>query len=83
MQVLVVQECDMHAIIWTSPTCAYCTNAKNELKKRNISYEERIIGAGWTKEQLLKEVPNARTVPQIFMDNIYVGGYTQLMSYET
>ena len=73
----------MHAIIWSGPTCAYCKNAKAELNKRGISYEERIIGDGWTKEQLLESVPNARTVPQIFIDGIYVGGYTELMSYKT
>lgn len=80
---MALQEYNMSAIIWTSPTCAYCTNAKNELKKRNITYEERIIGAGWTKDQLLEVVPNARTVPQIFIDGIYVGGYNDLMSYKT
>ena len=73
----------MKAIIWSSPNCAYCKNAKLELKKRGIEFEERIIGVGWTKEQLLEAVPNARTVPQIFLDDIYVGGYTELMSYKT
>jgi len=71
------------AIIWSTPTCSFCKNAKAELTKRGIEYEERIIGVDWTKEQLLEVVPNARTVPQIFIDEIYVGGYTELMSYKT
>lgn len=78
-----LQEYNMKAIIWSTPTCSFCKNAKAELTKRGIEYEERIIGVDWTKEQLLEVVPNARTVPQIFIDEIYVGGYTELMSYKT
>jgi len=73
----------MKAIIWSTPTCSFCVKAKAELIKRGIEYEERILGIDWTKEQLQEMVPNARTVPQIFIDGIYVGGYTELMSYKT
>jgi len=73
----------MHAIIWSTPTCSYCKLAKAELNKRGISYEERILGEGWTKEQLQEVVPNAQKVPQIFIDGVYIGGYTDLMSYKT
>jgi glutaredoxin len=71
----------MQAIIWSTSTCSFCKQAKDLLIKHNIPYEERIIGSGWTKEQLLEVVPNARTVPQIFIDENYVGGYTELVSY--
>lgn len=71
----------MQAIIWTTKTCSFCVRAKAELNKRSIPYEERVIGEEWTKDDLLNEIPNARTVPQIIIDNVYVGGYTDLMSY--
>lgn len=71
----------MQAIIWSTATCSYCKQAKNLLNSKNIPYEERMIGSEWTKEQLLEVVPNARTVPQIFIDGNYVGGYTDLVSY--
>lgn len=73
----------MSAIIWTKYGCPYCEWAKTELNIRGITYEERNIQDNWTKDQLLEILPNARTVPQIFIDNIYVGGYTELMSYNT
>lgn len=73
----------MKAIVWSTLTCSFCKQAKAELTKRNIEFEERIIGVDWTKEQLNEMVPNARTVPQIFIDGNYVGGYTELMSYQT
>lgn len=71
----------MKAIVWSTTTCSFCKQAKALLDKHNIPYEERLIGSDWTKEQLLQEVPNARTVPQIFIDEKYVGGYTDLVSH--
>lgn len=61
--------------------CPYCDMAKNLLKTKNINFEERKIGEGWTKEQLLEFVPNARSVPQIILNGKYIGGYEQLKSY--
>lgn len=80
---MALQEYSMKAIVWSSPNCVYCKNAKLELTKRGIEFEERMIGVGWTKDQLLEALPNARTVPQIFIDGIHIGGYTDLMSYQT
>jgi len=69
----------MAVVVWSRDLCAYCDMAKRELKKRDIEFEERKIGDGWTKEQLLEEVPNARTIPQIVIDGKVIGGYTELM----
>jgi glutaredoxin 3 len=48
------------------------------LKSRNIEFEERNVSQDWTREQLLEAVPNARTVPQIFLDEELVGGFNEL-----
>jgi glutaredoxin 3 len=66
------------AIVWTKDLCNYCTVAKSLLTVKGIDFEERKIGRDYTREQLLEAVPNARTVPQIFLDGKYVGGYTEL-----
>jgi glutaredoxin 3 len=68
----------MKAIIWSKDHCPFCVQAKNLLESKGIEYEERKIGTAWTKEQLLEAVPNARTVPQIFLGEEHVGGYTEL-----
>ena len=68
----------MKAVIWSKDNCQYCIKAKTLLDLKGVQYEERKIGAGWTKEQLLEAVPNARTVPQIFLDGAYVGGFIEL-----
>ena len=70
------------AIIWSINNCPYCSQAKNFLKQKGIMYEERNLHDGtWTKAQLLESVPNARTVPQIFLDDKYIGGYDKLVEY--
>ncbi len=68
-------------IVWSKEQCAYCTQAKNLLKQKGFDYEERVIGNGWLKEQLLDAVPNARTVPQVFFDNKLIGGFAELKAY--
>lgn len=69
----------MKALVWSKDSCPYCDRAKALLKQKGIEIEERKIGSGWTKEQLLESVPTARTVPQIFLDGEHVGGYDDLV----
>lgn len=66
------------AVIWSKPACSYCDQAKKLLESRGVEFEERKIGNGWTVEQLHEAVPTARTVPQIFLGDEYVGGFTEL-----
>jgi len=68
----------MKAIIWSKYNCAYCDQAKALLNQNSIPYEERKIGEGWAKENLLEVVPHARSVPQIFLNEEYVGGFLEL-----
>jgi glutaredoxin 3 len=69
----------MKAIVWSKDQCPYCVQAKALLESKGIEYEERNIMHGtWTKEQLLEAVPTARTLPQIFLGEDYVGGFTEL-----
>ena len=69
------------AIVWSKDHCPYCVQAKNLLQSQGIEYEERNINEGYTKEQLLEVVPNARTVPQIFLDDKLIGGFTELRQH--
>ena len=81
----------MNAVIFTKDHCIYCTRAKELLKNRNISYEERILDVhgrddriltesqSWvTKDELLIANPAAKTVPQIWIDGKHIGGFTEL-----
>ena len=68
----------MKAIVWSKDQCPYCDQAKNLLKMKGIEFEERNVSKDWTREQLLEAVPNARTVPQIFLGEELVGGFNEL-----
>jgi glutaredoxin len=68
----------MKAVVWSKYQCPYCDQAKALLKQKGIAFEERKIGDGWTKEDLLEAVPTARTVPQILLGEELVGGFTEL-----
>ena len=69
------------AIVWTNLGCHFCEMAKTLLKQKGIEYEERNLAKDWKTEQLLEAVPNARTVPQIFIDDKYIGSYDKLVEY--
>ena len=68
----------MKAIVWSKYNCPYCDQAKALLNQKGIPFEEKKIGDGYTKEELLEAVPTARTVPQIFLGEELVGGFTEL-----
>jgi glutaredoxin len=68
----------MKAVIWSKFMCPYCDQAKMLLRKHGYEVEEKKVGDGYLKEDLLEAVPGARTVPQIFIENEYVGGFEEL-----
>jgi glutaredoxin 3 len=71
----------MKAIVWSKDACPFCVQAKSLLKARGIEFEERNISLDWTREQLLESVPDARTLPQIFLDDQHIGGFTELRKH--
>lgn len=68
----------MKVVIWSKPACQYCDMAKSLLKANSIEFEEKKIGEGYTRDDLLAVVPTARTVPQIFVDDKLIGGFQEL-----
>jgi glutaredoxin 3 len=71
----------MKAIIWSKYHCPYCDQAKALLRQKGIAFEGKKIGDGYTKEELLEAVPTARTVPQIFINDQLIGGFTELKQH--
>jgi len=71
----------MNAVVWSKYNCPYCDQAKALLTQKGIAFEEKKIGDGFTKEDLLEAVPTARTVPQIFLDGKLIGGFTELKQH--
>ena len=71
----------MEATIWSKNNCPYCVMAKEMLDVFDINYQEKVIGEGYSKEQFLQSNPGASTVPQIYIDGQYIGGYEELVQY--
>ena len=72
----------MAAIIYSKVLCPYCEMAKKLLDEKNVPYEELIIGVDISKEKAFEELGTAfKTAPQIVLDGIHIGGYTELEEY--
>lgn len=72
----------MSAIIYTAPLCSYCELAKQVLTERKITFQELVIGVEITKGEAVEELGVIFTqVPQIVLNGIHIGGYTDLVSY--
>jgi glutaredoxin 3 len=64
--------------ILTSPTCGYCHAAKDLLQQQDISYQEvDLINDAEQAQQLLIQ-RGQRTVPQIFINQKPIGGFSEL-----
>ena len=59
--------------------CGYCVKAKSLLNNKGIEFEEKNIAEGHDIQEMLKLVPNARNMPQIFIDDksSFIGEYTK------
>lgn len=70
--------------VYTSPSCPYCVRAKDLLQRRSIPYEEIQISwedeAGWEE---MEKKSGMKTVPQIFVGDKCIGGYTDLAALDT
>tara|TARA_R110000868_G_scaffold411076_1_gene701717 strand:+ start:2352 stop:2606 length:255 start_codon:yes stop_codon:yes gene_type:complete len=71
----------MTTIVWSKENCPYCDQVKALLTLRSIPFEEKKIGHGYTKEQLLEQIPTARSVPQIIINAKPIGGFNELKRY--
>ena len=69
----------MKAVVWSKDNCPYCSQAKDLLESKGIEFEERKLGSGWSTDDLFQAVPGARSVPQIFLNEEYVGGFKDLV----
>jgi glutaredoxin 3 len=69
--------------IYSTAMCPYCTAAKNLLQSKGLAWREmRIDTDVAARREMLQRAPGARTVPQIFINDVLVGGFDQLAAAE-
>ena len=56
-------------VIYTTPGCPYCADAKELLNKKGVKYEEIQVDKDATKLAEMMKLSNRRSVPQIFINN--------------
>lgn len=64
--------------VYTTTYCPYCVAAKRLLAMRKIPYVEVDVTDDSAKRQWLVEKTGRRTVPQIFIGGVSVGGSDEL-----
>lgn len=69
--------------LYTKDLCGFCTRAKMVLKAKGVEFSEYDITMGGEKrEEMMERKPDARTVPQIFIDDVSIGGFDDLAGLE-
>jgi glutaredoxin 3 len=69
--------------IYSTAVCPYCVAAKNFLAERGQTWEEyRIDRDPARREEMLRRSNHRRTVPQIFIDDVHVGGFDDLVALD-
>ena len=69
--------------IYTGPICNYCDAAKRLLQRNSLQFSEIDISSDpEVLNEMIKKSNGKRTIPQIFFDNIHIGGYVEIRELE-
>jgi len=67
--------------VYTKSTCSYCVKAKQLLSSKSIEFLEKNIETQELRLELLARYPEVKTVPQIYLGDVRIGGYDDLVKY--
>ena len=69
--------------MYTGPMCNFCEAAKRLFSRNNLKYQEIDISMkDCLRDEMIKKANGKRTIPQIFFDDLHVGGYQELRELE-
>jgi glutaredoxin 3 len=69
---------DIHITMYTKDNCPNCESAKRLLESKSLKYADVDIEVGDRLKNFLAEFPDAKQMPQIFINDQRVGGLTGL-----
>lgn len=70
-------------LIYSSAFCPYCSWAKKMLDAKQVEYREiRIDQVEGAQQEMLARSGGQMTVPQIFIGDVHVGGYTDMVALD-
>lgn len=68
--------------VYSTARCPYCVMAKQLLERKGVRYKEIRIDVDPAKRQEMMQKSRQRTVPQIFINDEPVGGYTDILALD-
>jgi glutaredoxin 3 len=69
--------------IYTTTYCGFCTRAKQLLERKGAAYQEiDVTGDDEARRKLVEDSGGQRTVPQIWIGERHIGGYSDLAALE-
>ena len=69
--------------MYTGPMCNFCEAAKRLFDRNNLKYSVIDISSGANiREEMTNKSNGRRTIPQIFFDEMHIGGYQELRQLE-
>jgi len=72
-----------NVVVYTTNSCSFCRSAKAWLTARGVPYQEVDVTLDdAARHALVERSGGQRTVPQIFVGNTHVGGYTDLVALD-
>ena len=71
----------MKVEIYGKTDCIWCDKTKILFDNLNIKYTFYTLNEDYTKEELQEKIPDVKTVPQIFVNNRLIGGYTEVTTH--
>ena len=66
----------MNVEIYSKTNCVFCDKAKMRLANENPTIH--MLDKDYTRDDFFKKFPNARTFPQIIINNKHIGTYNEL-----
>jgi len=69
-------------IVYSSAHCPFCDMAKQLLERKGVEYQEIRVDLDPAQRKEMMQKSRQRTVPQIFINNKAVGGYTDLVAID-
>lgn len=71
-----------NVLVYTTQVCPYCVRAKQLLKQKGVAFEEVDLSRDHEARMALVERTRMRTVPQIFINDEFIGGCDELYALE-
>jgi glutaredoxin 3 len=69
--------------MYTTAVCPYCVRAKNILKSKGVEHIEEVrIDTDPSQLAHMMSITGRRTVPQIFIGDVHVGGCDDLVALD-